>query len=84
MCRVKSLLMIFCISSLMLTIAEAADKSLILYLPLNEGQGSTAMDASDYQNPGEIIGNAAWVEGKIGMALEIVNMWSYLRYLNTT
>ncbi len=73
MCRVKSLLMIFCISSLMLTIAEAADKSLILYLPLNEGQGSTAMDASDYQNPGEIIGNAAWLEGKIGMALEIVN-----------
>jgi len=73
MCRVKSLLMIFCISSLMLTIAEAVDKSLILYLPLNEGQGRTAIDASDYQNSGEIIGNAAWIEGRIGMALEIVN-----------
>jgi len=65
--------MTLCISSLMLTIAGAADKSLILYLSLNGGQGSTAMDASDYQNPGEIMGNAAWVEGKIGMALEIVN-----------
>ncbi|HUU18054.1 MAG TPA: LamG-like jellyroll fold domain-containing protein [Sedimentisphaerales bacterium] len=73
MCRVKSLLMTLCISSLMLTIAGAADKSLILYLPLDEGQGRTAMDASDYQNPGEIVGYAAWVEGKIGMALEIVD-----------
>ncbi len=73
MCRVKSLLITLCISSLMLTIAGAADKSLILYLPLDEGQGSTAMDASVYQNPGEIIGEAAWVQGKIGMALEIVN-----------
>jgi len=65
--------MTLCISSLMLTIAGAADKSLILYLPLDEGQGRTAMDASDYQNPGEIVGYAAWVEGKIGMALEIVD-----------
>jgi hypothetical protein len=65
--------MTLCISSLMLTIAGAADKSLILYLPLDEGQGRTAMDASDYQNPGEIVGDAAWVEGKIGMALEIVD-----------
>ena len=73
MCRVKSLLMIFCMNSLMLTIAKAADKSLILYLPLDEGQGSTATDASYYQNQGEIIGSAAWVQGKIGMALEIVS-----------
>jgi len=72
MCRVKSLLMTLCISSLMLTIAGAADKSLILYLPLDEGQGRTAMDVSDYQNPGDIVGDAAWVQGKIGTALEIV------------
>ena len=64
--------MTLCISSLMLTIVGAADKSLILYLPLNEGQGSTAMDASSYQNPGDIVGAAAWVQGRIGMALEIV------------
>ena len=73
MCRVKLLLMALCISSLMLTIAGAADKSLILYLPLDEDQGSTAMDASSYQNPGNIVGDAAWVQGKIGMALEIVD-----------
>ena len=72
MCRVKSLLMTLCISGLMLTIAGAADKSLILYLPLDEGQGRTAMDVSDYQNPGDIVGDAAWVQGKIGTALEIV------------
>ena len=31
------------------------------------------MDASSYQNSGEIIGNAAWVQGMVGMALEIVD-----------
>jgi len=72
-CKVKSLAMTLCISSLMLTVAGAADESLILYLPLNEGQGSTAMDASSYRNPGDIVGDAAWVQGKIGMALEFVD-----------
>ena len=72
MCKAKSLVMALCISSLILTIARAADESLILYLPLDEGQGSTTMDASSYRNPGAIVGDAAWVQGRTGMALEIV------------
>jgi len=54
-------------------VAQGADESLILYLPLNEGQGSMVMDASDFENEGEIVGDAVWVEGNIGMALEIVS-----------
>ncbi|MCP4453053.1 MAG: hypothetical protein GY809_16450 [Planctomycetes bacterium] len=58
---------------LMLPPAWAVDKSLVLYLPLDEGQGTTATDASSYQNNGDIVGNAQWVDGHIGMALEFVN-----------
>jgi len=53
--------------------AYSADESLILYLPLDEGQGSIVTDASSFKNEGEIVGAAAWVEGNIGMALEIVD-----------
>ena len=56
----------------MLTPAWAADESLILYLPLDAGEGSVAKDASSYENDGEIVGNAQWVEGMVGGALEIV------------
>ncbi len=53
--------------------ARAADKSLVLYLPFDEGAGTTATDVSSYGNPGAIVGNAAWVTGAKGTALEFVN-----------
>ncbi|MBI1926289.1 LamG domain-containing protein [Candidatus Poribacteria bacterium] len=45
------------------------DKSLILYLPFDEGKGKRAKDASIYGNDGELDA-PGWVKGKFGMALE--------------
>jgi len=53
--------------------AWAADKSLVLYLPFDEGAGRTAKDVSSYNNPGAIVGAAAWVPGTKGTALEFVS-----------
>jgi len=53
--------------------ALAADPSLVLYLPFDEGQGTVAADASSYASNGAIVGNAQWIEGAKGMALEFVN-----------
>ncbi|MCK5560392.1 MAG: LamG domain-containing protein, partial [Thermoplasmata archaeon] len=45
------------------------DSSLVLFLPLNEGTGSTANDESTYNNDGTISG-ATWVNGKYEKALD--------------
>jgi hypothetical protein len=52
--------------------ALAVDRSLVLYLPFDEGAGDVAGDASSYNNDGTIVGDAQWVEGYQGMALEFV------------
>jgi hypothetical protein len=49
-----------------------ADSSLVLYLPFDEGSGSTASDLSSYHNAGTIVG-ATWVPGVRGTALEFVS-----------
>ncbi len=59
--------------TLMLTPGMAADPSLVLYLPLDDGEGTVTADASLYENDGVIVGNAQWVPGRIGGALEIVS-----------
>jgi hypothetical protein len=60
-------------SMLMLTLANqdgfAADESLVLYLPFDEGSGNIAKDFSGKGNNGKIMG-AEWVDGKIGKALK--------------
>ncbi len=53
--------------------AWAADKSLVLHLPFDSGAGTVAKDASSYRNDGEIVGDAQWVPGVSGTALEFVN-----------
>ncbi|NLH41972.1 MAG: LamG domain-containing protein, partial [Planctomycetes bacterium] len=58
---------------LMAVQASAADKSLVLYLPFDDGAGAAAKDLSSYGNPGAIVGNAAWVPGVKGTALEFVS-----------
>ena len=50
--------------------AQAADESLILYLPLDEGKGEVVEDASKHKNNSKIVGNAKWADGKIGNCLE--------------
>ena len=61
------------ISSVLLVPALAVDRSLVLYLPLDQGQGTVAEDASSYENNGAVIGDAQWIEGKTGQALEFVS-----------
>ncbi|MDI6450628.1 LamG-like jellyroll fold domain-containing protein [Anaerobaca lacustris] len=53
--------------------AAAADPSLVLHLRFDEGAGTVAEDASIYRNNGTVVGNAQWVEGVSGTALEFVN-----------
>ncbi len=55
---------------LILQTASAIDKNLIMYLPLDDGIGDKVTDKSSYKNDGKIIGNAKWVDGKVGKCLE--------------
>ena len=38
---------------------------LVLYMPLDEGSGSTTMDFSANGFEGEVMGNAKWVDGTV-------------------
>ncbi len=57
---------------LMAVSAPAADPSLVLHLRFDEGAGTVAQDDSMYQNHGEVVGDAQWVDGVYGTALEFV------------
>ena len=50
--------------------AREVDKSLVLYLPFDEGKGDVAKDASEYGHDGDLVKDPKWVDGKIGKALE--------------
>ena len=59
-----SLIMVFC------SAAKAADESLVLFLPLDEGRGQKVKDLSTHNNDGTLQGRKPeWVEGKRGKAL---------------
>ncbi|MCZ6801974.1 MAG: LamG domain-containing protein [Nitrospirae bacterium] len=51
-------------------LVQAQDPSLILYFPFDEGSGSVATDFSQYGNDGILNGDAQWVDGKFGGALQ--------------
>lgn len=42
------------------------DKSLVLYLSFDEGNGKTAKDGSQHGHDGELIAGPSWVEGQYG------------------
>ncbi len=66
-------LSVFILAVLLLSpYAYGADESLILYLPLDEKTGNDVNDASNNENHGEKVGNANWVDGKIGGCVELV------------
>jgi len=69
---VRLLLMVALAGVVLFSHAHAADESLILYLPLDEGAGEEAKDLSSHKNNGKIAGNAKWVDGKMGKCLEFV------------
>jgi len=53
-----------------LTSAHAAPKAnLALYLPLDEGKGNEALDASGNKHVAQFVGSPKWTTGKIGSAL---------------
>ena len=51
-------------------VAIAFDKNLVMYPPFDDGKGVTAKDATGNGNDGTINGDAQWVDGKFGGALE--------------
>ncbi|MHC4166367.1 MAG: LamG domain-containing protein [Planctomycetota bacterium] len=71
MCRKSTRLASFVLLlGLVLTItAEAADPSLVLYLPFAEGAGEPR-DFSAYDHGAELVNDPTWVDGKHGKALE--------------
>ena len=52
------------------TALDLKDKELLLYLPFNEGKGKAMEDLSPHGNDAELVGDADWVDGKFGKALE--------------
>ncbi|MBM3240202.1 LamG domain-containing protein [Candidatus Poribacteria bacterium] len=71
--EMKRLIFMLIISFMMLigTMAQALqDEMLVLYLPFDEGSGKNVKDLSQYGNDGDIVGDAKWVDGKYGKALQ--------------
>ena len=46
-------------------------KGLVLYMPFDEGAGKSVADTSSNELKGSIEGNAKWVTGKFGQALQL-------------
>ena len=44
---------------------------LVLYMPLDEGSGSTTQDFSGNGFEGEVMGNAKWIDGEFGESTPI-------------
>ena len=72
MCR-KSIYVTLSIVILIQSVGPLSSRTradLMLYLPFDEGQGTTAEDLSGNNNKGEIKGEPKWVNGNSGSALE--------------
>jgi hypothetical protein len=69
----KTLILVFVVMSLLVLspISYSLDKSLVLYLPFDEGSGDTVKDSTQYGNDGVIVPNGDWVNGKYGKAIQI-------------
>jgi len=50
----------------------AADPDLLVYLPLDEGNGDQVTDTSGNGHNGTIVGSAEWIDGKYGRAVELI------------
>ena len=64
-------ILVLILSVICLVSSKAADKTLILYLPFDEGSGKKAEDKSQYGHHAEPINNYKWVTGKFEKAVEI-------------
>jgi hypothetical protein len=59
--------------------AQQPDKSLILSLSFEDGEGTRAADSSTYGNNGELKGNPKWVAGRYGKALDLDGTDDYVQ-----
>jgi len=66
LCVIALLLFVFGIKAF-----AAFPDDIVVYLGFNEGVGTEVKDFSKYSNNGEIVGDAKWVKGEHGSALEI-------------
>ena len=55
-----------------------SDSSLVLYLPFNEGSGTTTIDLSGNNNHGTLYNGPTWVDGKVGKALRFDGVDDYV------
>jgi hypothetical protein len=58
--------------------AAGVDKSVILYLPFEEGKGDTTKDYSDTKIDGTLVNSPKWVDGRFGKALEFNGKDNYV------
>jgi len=69
--------MVFCVLltlGLVATCAMSADSSLVVYLPMDDGSGTTVKDLSPNKLDGKIVGNGyKWVDAKRGKGLDFVS-----------
>ena len=59
-------------------LASCAVAGLVMYLPFDDGKGKVAKDITGNGNDGTINGDAQWVDGKFGGALEFTNRNSWV------
>ena len=52
------------------TALDIKDKELLLYVSFNEGKGKAMEDLSPHGNDAELVGDADWVDGKFGKAMQ--------------
>jgi len=69
----KNVVFIFVILVIITFIAQStmAQQNLVLYLPFDEGSGTTVKDLSGNGNNGTINGAVKWTDGKINKAIQI-------------
>jgi hypothetical protein len=68
--RTQFCILLFCFTAFAST--YAADPDLVVYLSMDEGQGDLVADISGNGHDGEIVGDAQWIDGKYGRAIELV------------
>ena len=85
--KIKRLILSIVIISFIMLIGNIAqaikDDTLVLYLPFDEGSGKTVKDLSQYGNDGDIVGDAKWVDGKYGTALQFTKEGDHVEVKNS-
>jgi len=66
-----SIVVLFCGLWILTSYGQAADTSLVLYLPLDENKGNIAYDLSEYKNDASLKGKANWAPGKFNSGIEL-------------